>query len=169
FRRFLVDRLFAHVPVRAFHGLAGEARDADAECRRYAALLRDARPTLAVLGIGENGHLAFIDPPMCDFFEPADVRVVELDEPCRRQQVHDGAFASLDAVPRTALSLSVPFLLRVPRAVAIVPGPAKRAAIAAALDGPVTCACPASVLRRHPDAHLFLDTASASSLSKSFL
>ena len=164
FRRFLVDRLFAHVPVRAFHGLAGEAGDPEAECRRYAALLREARPALAILGIGENGHLAFIDPPMCDFFEPADVRVVELDEPCRHQQVHDGSFATLEDVPRRALSLTIPFLMGVPRAVAVVPGPAKRAAIAAAVEGPATCACPASVLRRHPDARLFLDTASAAGL-----
>jgi glucosamine-6-phosphate deaminase len=161
FRRFLADRLFAHVPVRAFHGLAGDAADAEAECARYAALLREEQPGLVVLGIGENGHLAFIDPPVCDFSEPRDVRVVELDEACRRQQVHDGAFATLDAVPRTALSLSIPFLMRVPRAVAIVPGPAKRAAVKAALDGPVTCACPASVLRRHPDARLYLDVESA--------
>jgi glucosamine-6-phosphate deaminase len=165
FRRFLVDRLFAHVPVRAFHGLAGEARDVDSECRRYAGLLREARPALAILGIGENGHLAFIDPPMCDFFEPADVRVVELDEPCRHQQVHDGSFATLEDVPRRALSLTIPLLLRVPRAVAIVPGPAKRAAIAAAVEGPATCACPASILRRHPDARLFLDSASAAGLA----
>jgi glucosamine-6-phosphate deaminase len=164
FRRFLIDRLFAHVPVRAFHGLRGEAADPAAECARYAALLREERPALAILGIGENAHLAFIDPPLCDFFEPADVRVVELDEPCRRQQVHDGSFATLDEVPRTALSLGIPFLLRVPRAVAIVPGPAKRAAIEAAMEGPVTCACPASVLRRHPDARLYLDTASAAGL-----
>jgi glucosamine-6-phosphate deaminase len=165
FRRFLLDRLFAHVRVGVFHGLAGEAADPATECARYAALLRAERPTLAILGIGENGHLAFIDPPMCDFFEPADVRVVELDEPCRHQQVHDGSFATLAEVPRTALSLSVPFLLRVPRAVAIVPGPAKRAAIAAAVDGPVTCACPASVLRRHPDVRLYLDSASASDIA----
>jgi glucosamine-6-phosphate deaminase len=164
FRRFLIDRLFAHVPVREFHQLAGEAADPAAECARYAALLEAERPSLAILGIGENGHLAFIDPPVCDFFETADVRVVELDEPCRRQQVHDGAFATIDDVPRTALSLSIPRLMRVPRAVAIVPGPAKRAAIAAALDGPVTCACPASILRRHPDARLFLDDASAAGL-----
>src|SRR5262249_35144599 len=105
----------------------------------------------------ENGHLAFIDPPACDFFEARDVRTVELDEPCRAQQVHDGAFATIDDVPRTALSLSIPRLMRVPRAVAIAPGPAKRAAVAAALDGPASCACPASCLRRHPDARLFLD------------
>ena len=164
FRRFLVDRLFAHVRVAAFHGLDGQAADLGAECARYAALLREARPALAVLGIGENGHLAFIDPPVCDFSEPADVRVVDLDEACRRQQVNDGCFPSLEEVPRTALSLTVPFLLRVPRAVAVVPGPAKRAAVRAALRGPVTTACPASVLRRHRDATLFLDDQSAAGL-----
>jgi glucosamine-6-phosphate deaminase len=166
FRRFLVDRLFAHVKVAAFHGLDGQAPDLAAECARYASLLREAAPALAVLGIGENGHLAFIDPPVCDFAERADVRVVELDEPCRRQQVNDGCFASLAEVPRTALSLTVPFLLRVPRAVAIVPGPAKRAAIQAAVLGPVTASCPASVLRRHRDATLFLDEDSAAGLGE---
>jgi len=164
FRRFLVDRLFSHVRVAAFHGLDGQAKDLPAECARYAALLQGARPALAILGIGENGHLAFIDPPVCDFSERADVRVVELDEPCRRQQVNDGCFPSLADVPRTALSLTVPLLMRVPRAVAIVPGPAKRAAIAAAVLGGVTTACPASILRRHPDATLFLDDDSAAGL-----
>jgi glucosamine-6-phosphate deaminase len=164
FRRFLVDRLFAHVKVAAFHGLDGQAQDLAAECARYAALLRREAPALAILGIGENGHLAFIDPPVCDFSERADVRVVELDEPCRRQQVNDGCFPSLAEVPRTALSLTVPFLMQVPRAVAIVPGPAKRAAIQAAIQGPVTTACPASILRRHRDATLFLDEDSAAGL-----
>jgi glucosamine-6-phosphate deaminase len=164
FRRFLIDRLFSHVKVAAFHGLDGQAKDLAAECARYTRLLHHEAPRLAILGIGENGHLAFIDPPVCDFAEPADVRVVELDEPCRSQQVNDGCFASLDEVPRTALSLSIPFLLRVPRAVAIVPGPAKRAAITASVRGPVTCACPASILRRHPDATLVLDEASAAGL-----
>jgi glucosamine-6-phosphate deaminase len=165
FRRFLVDRLFAHVPVGAFHGLDGQAENPHAEAARYAVLLRAHAPSLAILGIGENGHLAFIDPPVCDFAEPLDVRVVTLDEPCREQQVHDGCFASIDDVPRTALSLTVPFLLQVPRAVAIVPGPAKRAAITAAVAGPLTTACPASILRRHRDATLFLDDASAAGLA----
>jgi glucosamine-6-phosphate deaminase len=165
FRRFLTDRLFDHVPVRTFHGLDGEASDLAAECARYTALLRAAGPSLAILGVGENGHLAFIDPPVCDFAETEDVRVVELDEVCRRQQVNDGCFPALDDVPRTALSLTVPFLMGVPRAVAIVPGPAKRAAIQAAVDGPVTMACPASILRRHRDATLFLDEESAGGLT----
>jgi len=165
FRRFLRDRLFAHVPLGAFHGLDGQAKDLAAECARYAALLLSQAPALAVLGIGENGHLAFIDPPLCDFAEPRDVRVVELDLRSREQQVHDGSFARLEDVPRRALSLTVPCLMRVPRAVCIVPGPAKRAAVQAAVEGPLTTACPASVLRRHPDATLFLDTASAAGLS----
>jgi glucosamine-6-phosphate deaminase len=164
FRRFLRDRLFEHVPVKAFHGLDGQAHDLRAECARYASLLREEDPGLVVLGIGENGHLAFIDPPVCDFTEPNDVRVVELDDVCREQQVHDGAFPRVEDVPRTALSLSVPRIMRVPRAVAIVPGPAKRAAVTAALEGPVTTACPASILRRHPDATLFLDRDSSAGL-----
>jgi glucosamine-6-phosphate deaminase len=166
FRRFLSDRLFGHVPVGAFHGLDGRAPDLAGECARYADLLRREAPSLELLGIGENGHLAFIDPPMCDFHDPSEVRVVELDEACRRQQVHDGGFALLEEVPRRALSLTIPRLLAVPRAVAIVPGPAKRTAVAAALDGPVTTACPASILRRHPHATLFLDEESAGGLER---
>ena len=161
FRRFLRERLFDHVKAAAFHGLDGKAPDLRSECRRYESLLREHRPSIAVLGIGENGHLAFIDPPVCDFADPAAVRQVELDAICRQQQVHDGAFDAIDAVPRTALSLTVPFLMGTARLAVIVPGPAKRGAVLAALDGPVTTACPASILRRHPDATLYLDTASA--------
>jgi glucosamine-6-phosphate deaminase len=164
FRRFLKDRLFDRLSVGAFHGLDGEAVDLAAECVRYTALLREQPPGLAILGIGENGHLAFIDPPFCDFGDPATVRLVELDEPCRAQQVNDGGFPRIEEVPRVALSLTIPYLLSVPCAVAIVPGPAKRGAIAAALDGPVTRKCPASILRRHPEATLFLDEASAGGL-----
>jgi glucosamine-6-phosphate deaminase len=161
FRRFLQDRLFDHVPVAAFHGLDAEAADREAECTRYADLLRDANPCLAIMGIGENGHLAFIDPPVCRFDEPRDVRVVELDEICRMQQVHDGQFATLDDVPDQALSLTVPFFLRVPRALVFVNGERKAAAVCAAVNGPITEACPASALRRHRAATLFLDPGAA--------
>ena len=164
FRRFLRDRLFDHVPVAAFHQLDAEAADPNAECERYAALLREARPCLVIMGIGENGHLAFIDPPVCDFQDPRDVRPVELDDVCRMQQVHDGAFARLEDVPARALSLTVPFFLRVPKALLFVNGPHKSAAVHAALDGPITEACPASALRRHPSAILFLDSPAASQL-----
>ncbi|MEO8369508.1 MAG: glucosamine-6-phosphate deaminase [Candidatus Solibacter sp.] len=162
FRRFLRDRLFDHVPVAAFHQLDGEAADAGAECARYAALLAEAKPCLVIMGIGENGHLAFIDPPVCDFNDPRDVRTVELDDICRMQQVHDGAFAKLEDVPRHALSLTVPFFLRVPRALVFVNGVHKSTAVRATLQGPVVEACPASALRRHASAILFLDPAAAS-------
>ena len=165
FRRFQHERLIDHVPVARFHELQGDAEDGDAECRRYAELLQAAQPCLVALGIGENGHLAFIDPPVCRFDEPLDVRQVELDDTCRMQQVHDGAFARLEDVPRRALSLTVPFFLRVPRAVVMVSGKHKSEAVRAALDGPVVEACPASALRRHPAATLFLDEAAAALLS----
>lgn len=164
FRRFLRERLLDHVPVAAFHQLDGEAGDTAAECERYAGLLREAAPCLAIMGIGENGHLAFIDPPVCDFDDPRDVRAVELDDVCRMQQVHDGAFARLQDVPRRALSLTVPFFLRVPRALVFVNGEHKSAAVRAALEGPVVEACPASALRGHASAILFLDAAAASLL-----
>jgi glucosamine-6-phosphate deaminase len=165
FRKFLVDRLVNRVPFGKFHGLRGEAEDGGAETRRYAQLLAGDPPDFAVLGIGENGHLAFIDPPFCNFDDPEPVKVVELDEVCRRQQVNDGAFASFDEVPVKALSLTIPTIMKCPRLFAIVPGPAKRQAIKCAIERPIATTCPASILRRHPDAHLFLDADSAEFLS----
>ena len=164
FRRFLLDRLVSKVPIGAFHGLRGESGDGSIETARYARLLAEAPPDFAVLGIGENGHLAFIDPPFCDFNDPEAVKVVELDEVCRTQQVNDGAFASLDQVPQHALSLTIPTLMALPKLFAIVPGPAKRHAIKSTIEGPIATSCPASILRRHPDAQLFIDTDSASLL-----
>jgi glucosamine-6-phosphate deaminase len=164
FRRFQRERLMDRVPIGKFHELGGDAADLAAECDRYAALLHEAQPCLVALGIGENGHLAFIDPPVCDFADPRDVRQVDLDDVCRMQQVHDGAFARLEDVPAKALSLTVPFFLRVPRALVFVNGTNKAAAVKAALQGPVSERCPASALRRHPQATLFLDPGAASLL-----
>jgi len=161
FRRFLIDRLVDKVPLGEFHGLRGDAPDGAAEAKRYAELLRQNPPDFAVLGIGENGHLAFIDPPFCDFNDPEPVKVVQLDEICRNQQVNDGAFASLDEVPRNALSLTIPTLMARPKLFAIAPGPAKRQAIKDAVQGPISTTCPASILRTHPNAHLFIDVVSA--------
>lgn len=166
FRRFLIDRLVDKVPIGKFHGLRGEAEDAAAECARYAKLLRENPPQFAVLGIGENGHLAFIDPPFCNFNDPEAVKVVELDEVCRKQQVHDGAFGKIDEVPRQALSLTIPTIMGRPKLFAIVPGAAKRQAIKDTLEGPIATTCPASILRTHNDAHLFIDRDSAALLSR---
>ena len=166
FRRFLIDRLTSKVAVGEFHGLRGEAPDAAQEANRYAELLRENPPDFAVLGIGENGHLAFIDPPFCDFNDPHAVKVVELDEVCRNQQVNDGAFKSLDEVPRNALSLTIPTLMARPKLFAIAPGPAKRHAIKNTVEGQISTQCPASILRMHRDAHLFIDQDSAEFLSR---
>src|SRR6266508_60993 len=165
FRRFLLDRLVNRVAFSEFHGLRGDAEDGVAESQRYSEMLAANLPDFAVLGIGENGHLAFIDPPFCDFNDPQAVKVVELDEVCRAQQVNDGAFRTIADVPRHALSLTIPTIMARPRLFAIVPGPAKQEAIKSAIEGPVASACPASILRRHPDAHLFIDRDSASLLS----
>jgi glucosamine-6-phosphate deaminase len=165
FRRFLIDRLVNKVPFGEFHGLRGDAEDGAAETKRYSELLEANPPDFAVLGIGENGHLAFIDPPFCDFNDPQAVKVVELDEVCRTQQVNDGAFATINDVPREALSLTIPTVMAQPKLFAIVPGPAKRDAIKSTIEGPVATTCPASILRQHPDAHLFIDRDSASLLS----
>lgn len=166
FRRFLIDRLVSKVPFGEFNGLRGDAEDGAAETERYSELLAANPPDFAVLGIGENGHLAFIDPPFCDFEDPQRVKVVELDEICRTQQVNDGAFAKIDDVPHQALSLTIPTIMARPRLFAIVPGPAKRQAIMSTIEGPIATTCPASILRRHPDAHLFIDRESASLLSR---
>ena len=161
FRRFLIERLVSKVPLDQFYGLRGEAPEGAAEAGRYARLLEEHPPDFAVLGIGENGHLAFIDPPFCDFNDPEAVKVVQLDEVCRNQQVNDGAFAALADVPHNALSLTIPTLMARPKLFAIAPGPAKRQAIKNTVEGPVSTACPASILRTHPDAHLFIDVVAA--------
>lgn len=166
FRRFLIDRLVDKVPLGQFHGLRGEAADGAQESKRYAQLLQENPPDFAVLGIGENGHLAFIDPPFCDFNDPELVKVVELDEVCRNQQVNDGAFETLDEVPGDALSLTIPTLMARPKLFAIAPGPAKRQAIKSTVEGQVSTSCPASILRTHKDAHLFIDNDSAEFLSQ---
>ena len=165
FRKFLIDRLVNKVPFGQFHGLRGDAPDGMEEAKRYAKLLEENPPDFAVLGIGENGHLAFIDPPFCDFNDSEAVKVVQLDEVCREQQVHDGAFASLDEVPRDALSLTIPTLMATPKLFAIAPGPAKRHAIKRTIEKPVSTTCPASILRMHPNAHLFIDVVAAEFLN----
>ena len=166
FRRYLHEHLFGRVPMGAVHLIDGQSTDTARECARYGALLRAKPIDLVCLGIGENGHLAFNDPPVADFQDPVLVKVVELDEACRRQQVHDGAFASVEEVPPTALTLTIPALLGAEYLSAAVPGPAKAEAVRNTLEGPIATSCPASILRTHPNATLFLDDASASLLGR---
>ena len=165
FRRYLRERVVERVHPQAFEYVAGDAPDPDAECDRYATLLTAHPLDVCCLGIGENGHLAFNDPPVADFDDPRVVKVVELDDACRRQQVGEGHFATLDRVPRRAITVTIPALLRAGRVLAVVPEARKRDPVAAVLTGPVTTACPASILRTAAHATLYLDEGSASGLA----
>ena len=164
FANYMRERIIDRVHPRAFHCIDGTA-DPARECARYQALLREHRLDLTCLGIGENGHLAFNDPPFADFDDPLDVKEITLDEASRRQQVGEGHFADLADVPRTAVTVTIPALLRARRVLAIVPEARKADAVARALDGPITTECPASILRRTQHATLYLDRDSAARVS----
>ena len=157
FRRWLDEHLASRVHPGAVHYLEGDAPGPEAECARYAALLAAAPVDIALLGFGENGHVAFNDPHVADFADPLAVKVVEMDRRCRAQQVGEGHFPGIDAVPRFALTLTCPKLFRARTLVCSVPDRRKAEAVRNALRGPVSAACPASGVRTHPDAHLFLD------------
>ncbi len=164
FGRFLHEHLFDRVMMGRVEYLDPVPRDPEAECRRYADLLGEEPLDIVCMGIGENGHIAFNDPPAADFSDPLSVKVVELDMPCREQQVHDGSFQTIDDVPPHAMTLTVPRLLSARKISVVVPGPRKAKAVYAALRGPITTACPASAIRTHRDAEVFLDTEAASLL-----
>lgn len=161
FRRWLREHLTSHVAAQRVHYLNGDAADPQAECERYAALLAEAPIDVCFLGMGENGHIAFNDPPVANFEDPLAVKVVELDEPCRLQQVNEGHFPDFVAVPTHALTLTCPTLLAAQHLVASVPGAAKAQAVHDALLGPRSTQCPASAIADHPSAAVFLDSESA--------
>lgn len=164
FRRWMKERVVATAKPREFHFLKGDAPDPEAECERYAALLTEKPIDVTCMGIGENGHLAFNDPPVADFNDPKTVKVVELDEACKKQQVGEGHFPSMDSVPTRALSLTIPTLLSAERVFVMVPDSRKADAVANALKGPVSTACPASILRQQSHARLYLDIPAAEKL-----
>jgi glucosamine-6-phosphate deaminase len=157
FRRYLHERIVDFVRPAAFYGIAGDAPDPEHECRRYAALLRSHPADLCCLGIGENGHLAFNDPAYAQFDDPAWVKIVQLDETSRRQQVGEGYFASVADVPTHAITLTIPALLAARQVLAIVPEKRKAPAVRDALSGPITQDSPASILRTVAHARLYLD------------
>ena len=165
FRRYLRERIVERVHPRAFNFLAGDAADPAAECRRVGALL--ARPPIdvAFVGIGENGHLAFNDPP-ADFEAEEPYLVVELDEACRRQQLGEGWFASLDDVPRRAISMSIRQILKAREILCIVPDARKAKAVVECLEGEVNRLHPSSILQTHPSTTVYLDRDSAALLRR---
>jgi glucosamine-6-phosphate deaminase len=152
-RRHLVDR----VPVGAFYPVPGRPADVDLACRAYELLLQAHPVDACCLGIGENGHVAFNEPPVADFKDPVWLKRVQLDEKSRRQQVGEGHYASLDEVPTHALTMTVPALCAAQTMICIVPETRKAQAVRDTLLGPIHTACPASILRRMPHATLYLD------------
>lgn len=164
FCRFLQDRLIAKTGITKYHLLNGEEPPAEV-IRRASEHISAAPIDVAFVGIGENGHLAFNDPP-ADFDTEAPYILVNLDEACRRQQVGEGWFPDLNAIPKKAISISIRQLLKAKEILVIVPGPKKAPAVKACFDGPISPMAPASVLRTHPNATIYLDTESAALLSQ---
>ena len=166
FRRYLKQRVFDRVHPAVAHYLEGDALEPLKAMRDYAAQLAAAPVDLCCLGIGENGHLAFNDPPVADFSDLEPIKLAKLDEKCRRQQVGEGHFPNLDAVPAYAITLTIPTLCRVGRMIAVVPEKRKAEAVRASLEGPIATACPGSFLRRQAHAVLYLDADSSSLLAR---
>jgi glucosamine-6-phosphate deaminase len=156
FSNFLKRNLFDKVPFKKVHLMNGNL-DVAEECSRYSSLLSERSIDIVCMGIGENGHIAFNDPPVADFNDPEMMKKVELDHECRQQQVNDGCFATLDKVPKYAVTLTVPALMSGRYIYCIVPGENKKKAVHAALDNAVTTECPASILKKHSDCKMYLD------------
>ena len=164
FGNFLVDHIFGKVPFKSINLIDCTATDPEAECERYGKLLTENPTDIVVMGIGENGHIAFNDPPVADFNDPKVVKPVKLDEICRNQQVNDGCFASIDLVPTHAITLTCPTLMKAPFAFCIVPAKTKANAVKRTLEGDISTECPATTLRNHPNAILYLDADSSALL-----
>lgn len=164
FGNFLKAHIFGRAPFKSVHYIDCTASDPEKEAARYEKLLGDNAPDVVVMGIGENGHIAFNDPPVADFKDARGAKVVKLDEVCRNQQVHDGCFARLEEVPKYAITLTVPTLVSAPWLFCIVPAKTKANAVKECLTGEIGEHCPASILRLQENAVLYLDKDSASLL-----
>lgn len=161
FGNFLKAHIFGRAPFKSVRYIDCTASDPEKEAARYETLLRDNPPDIVVMGIGENGHIAFNDPPVADFQDARGAKVVKLDEVCRNQQVHDGCFARLEEVPKYAITLTVPTLVSAPWLFCIVPAKTKANAVKECLTGEIGEHCPASILRLQENAVLYLDKDSA--------
>lgn len=161
FGNFLKAHIFGLVPFKSVNYIDITTADPDAEAERYGRLLEANSTDIVVMGIGENGHIAFNDPPVADFNDSRLVKPVKLDDICRRQQVNDGCFARIEDVPTHAMTLTVPTLVRAPYLFCIVPAPTKAKAVYETLNGSIDEHCPASILRLHDNAILYLDNESS--------
>jgi glucosamine-6-phosphate deaminase len=165
FGNFLRAAIFDKVPFKEVFYLYDEQLNAQANCTRYESLLEEYPADLVFMGIGENGHIAFNDPHVARFDDPEKVKVVDLDLICRTQQVNDGCFKSLDDVPTHAITLTIPSLMRGKKMFCMVPTERKDIAVKMTVEGDINESCPASILRQHPDATLYLDRESAGLLN----
>lgn len=161
FGNFLKAHIFGLVPFKSVNYIDITTTDPEKEAERYGKLLQENPTDIVIMGIGENGHIAFNDPPVADFKDEKWVKPVKLDEICRQQQVNDGCFKTIDDVPTHAMTLTVPTLVRAPYLFCIVPAPTKANAVYETLNGSIDEHCPASVLRTHGNAKLYLDDQSS--------
>jgi len=168
FRKFLLERVIHKTGIKKYHFVEGDAADLQRAIREVSAQLTSAPIDLAFVGIGENGHIAFNDPP-ADFETEDPYLVVELDEACRRQQVGEGWFADISQVPTQAISMSPQQILKAKEIVAVVPDRRKAQAVTLCLEGEIRPIAPASILRRHPNVTIYLDRDSSSLLSPAFV
>ena len=164
FGNFLKERLFGKVPFKSVNYINGQSPNAESECNRYSKLLEKFPADIVCLGIGENGHIAFNDPPVADFNDAKLVKVVELDLPCRQQQVNEKLFTGLNLVPTHAVTLTIPALMKADYMFCMVPAVNKAEAVYKTLNGEINEECPATILRTKEKAVLYLDKGSASLL-----
>lgn len=164
FRNFLKKAIFDKCNFRSVNLINGNCDTPEAECVRYGKLLYENPLDICLMGVGENGHIAFNDPTVADFHDEKKIKIVKLEEVCRLQQVHDGCFQKLDDVPSCAFTVTIPVLASALHVFCVVPAITKAHAIQKMLNGPVSEACPASILRRHANATLYLDRDAASLL-----
>ena len=161
FSTYLKEHIFEKVTFKSVNLIDACASDPEEECRRYSELLKKYPTDIVVMGIGENGHIAFNDPPVADFCDPMMVKRVTLDEVCRNQQVNDGCFPEIGRVPKEAMTLTCPTLFAADHLFCIVPAPTKAEAVYKTVNGKISEACPATVLRKHDSAILYLDNDSS--------
>ncbi len=164
FLGYLKTNLLQHVEMKSFLPMDGSATDIEQACQDYADAVHAADPQLCLIGIGENGHLAFNDPEEADFNDPLDLKVVHLDDLCRAQQAGEGWFDSPSDVPESAITLTMPALFRVPKLIVSISGKRKAHIVRRTLLDPISTACPSTILRTHADTTLYLDQEAASEL-----
>ncbi|MCF8378605.1 MAG: glucosamine-6-phosphate deaminase [Bacteroidales bacterium] len=164
FGNFLGKAIFSRVEFKKVNLINSQIEDAKDECQRYANLINESTIDICAMGIGENGHLAFNDPPVANFSDPSTMKIVDLDLVCRQQQVNDGCFPSIDKVPGQAFTLTIPALLRSEHIFVTVPGKSKAEAVYKTINEEISSNCPSTILRNYSNAMLYIDMDAASLL-----